>query len=49
MDSLSIVGEYTCGASFLERNKIAQELHNNKIVIDGKYHILESSQYFGCG
>ena len=31
-----------CGGSFLSRNKITQELHNNKIVITGKYHILES-------
>ena len=32
-----------CGASFLTRNKVVQELHNNKIVVQGKYHILESS------
>ena len=32
-----------CGASFLTRNKVVQELHNNKIVIQGKYHIIESS------
>ena len=32
-----------CGASFLTRNKVVQELHNNKIVIQGKYHIMESS------
>ena len=31
-----------CGAPFLSRNKIVQELHNNKIVIDNKFHILES-------
>ena len=34
-----------CGGSFLSRNKITQELHNNKIVVSGKYHFLESSQY----
>ena len=32
-----------CGASFLTRNKVVQELHNNKIVVQGKYHIMESS------
>ena len=26
-----------CGGSFLSRNKITQDLYNNKIVIDGKY------------
>ena len=34
-----------CGGSFLSRNKITQELHNNKIVIDGKFHIMESSPF----
>ena len=34
-----------CGAPFLERNKIVQELHNRRIVIDGKYYIEETSPY----
>ena len=34
-----------CGGSFLSRNQITQELHNNKIVVAGKHHILESSQF----
>ena len=33
------------GAPFLARNKIVQELHNNKIVVDNKFHILESSSF----
>ena len=31
-----------CGASFLIQNNVVQELHKNKIVIEGKYHIMES-------
>ena len=34
-----------CGAPFLDRNKIVQELHNQRIVIDGKYYIGETSPY----
>ena len=34
-----------CGAAFLSRNKIIQELHKNKMVINGKFHILESSPF----
>ena len=34
-----------CGGSFLSRNKITQELHNSKIVIAGKYHIMEHTHY----
>ena len=34
-----------CGAPFLERNKIVQELHNRRIVIEGKYYIEETSQF----
>ena len=34
-----------CGAPFLERNKIVQELHNNRIVIDNKYYIEETSPF----
>ena len=39
-----------CGGSFLSRNKITQDLHNNKIVIDGKYpHSAQTqSQLFKC-
>ena len=38
----NIQSKILCGAPFLERNKIVQELHNNKIIVDGRYHILES-------
>ena len=34
-----------CGAPFLVRNKIVQELHNRRIVIDGKYYIEETSEF----
>ena len=32
-----------CWAAFLSRNEIIQELHKNKVVIDGKFHKLEST------
>ena len=34
-----------CGAPFLERNKIVQELHNRRIVIDNKFYIEETSPF----
>ena len=34
-----------CGAPFLDRNKIVQELHNRRIVINGKYFIEETSPF----
>ena len=34
-----------CGAPFLSRNKIVQELHNRRIVIDNKNYIEETSPY----
>ena len=32
-----------CGRPFLEENKVVQELHNHRVVIDGKYTFLEDS------
>ena len=37
-----------CGAPFIEKNKIVQELHNNRIVVDGKVSILEDSPFRPC-
>ena len=34
-----------CGAPFLSRNKIVQELHNRRIVVDSKYYIEETSPF----
>ena len=34
-----------CGASFLERNKIVQELHNRRIIIEGKHYFEETSPF----
>ena len=34
-----------CGAPFLARNKIVQELHNRRIIINGKHYIEESSHF----
>ena len=34
-----------CGGPFIEQNKIVQELHNNRVVIDGKHIFLEDSPY----
>ena len=31
-----------CGGAFMERNKVVQELHNKRIVVDGKFFILET-------
>ena len=34
-----------CGGSFMERNKVVQELANKRIVVDNKYYIQESSPF----
>ena len=34
-----------CGAPFLARNKIVQELHNRRIVVDSKHYIEETSPF----
>ena len=34
-----------CGAPFLDRNKIVQELHNRRIVVDNKHYFEETSPY----
>ena len=34
-----------CGGPFIEENKIVQELHNNRIVIDGKHIFFEDSPF----
>ena len=34
-----------CGAAFLERNHIVQELHKRRIVVDSKYYIEETSPF----
>jgi hypothetical protein len=31
-----------CGGTFMERNKVAQELGNKRIVVENKYYILET-------
>ena len=31
-----------CGGAFMERNKVVQELHNKRIVVDDKFYILET-------
>ena len=38
----TLQSDILCGASFMERNKIVQELHNKRIIIDGKYYIMET-------
>ena len=32
-----------CGGSFMEKNKVVQELGNKRIVVENKYYILETS------
>ena len=34
-----------CGAPFMERNKLVQELHNKCVVVDGKHTFLENSPF----
>ena len=34
-----------CGGPFIEQNKIVQELHHNRIVIDNKHYFLEDSPF----
>ena len=34
-----------CGGPFMERNKLVQELHNKRIIIDGKHVFLENSPF----
>ena len=34
-----------CGGPFIQENKIVQELHNNRVVVDGKHIFLEDSPY----
>jgi hypothetical protein len=34
-----------CGGPFMETNKLVQELHNKRIIIDGKYIFLENSPF----
>ena len=41
----SLQSPILCGSPFLVRNKIVQELHNRRIVIDGKFYIEETSHY----
>ena len=37
--------EILCGAPFMERNRLVQELHNRRIIIDGKHVFLENSPF----
>ena len=41
----SLQSPILCGAPFLSRNKVVQELHNRRIIIDGKHYIEESSPF----
>ena len=34
-----------CGGPFIEENKIVQELHNNRVVIDNKHYFIEDSPF----
>ena len=34
-----------CGGPFIEKNRIVQELHHNRIVIDSKHYFLEDSPF----
>ena len=34
-----------CGAPFMERNKLVQELHNKCVVVDGKHTFMENSPF----
>ena len=34
-----------CGGPFMERNKLVQELHNKRIIVDGKHIFLENSPF----
>ena len=38
----TLQSDILCGASFMERNKIVQELYNKRIIIDSKYYIMET-------
>ena len=37
--------EILCGGPFMESNKLVQELHKNRIIVDGKYTFLENSPH----
>ena len=37
--------EILCGAPFMERNRLVQELHNKRIIIDGRHVFLENSPF----
>ena len=37
--------EILCGAPFMERKRLVQELNNKRIIIDGKYVFLENSPF----
>ena len=37
--------EILCGGPFIERNKVVQELHNKRIIVDVKYHFMEDSPF----
>ena len=41
----TLSADILCGAPFMEQNRIVQELHNKRIVVDGKYHFLEDSPF----
>ena len=34
-----------CGGPFIEQNKLVQELHNNRVIVDGKHYFLEDSPF----
>jgi hypothetical protein len=40
--AINLQSNILCGGAFMERNKIVQELHNKRIVVDSKFYILET-------
>ena len=38
----NLLSPILCGGAFMERNRIVQELHKRRIVVDNKFYILET-------
>ena len=41
----TLSADILCGGPFIEQNKIVQELHNKRIVVDNKYYFEENSAF----
>ena len=41
----TLSADILCGGPFIESNRIVQELHNKRIIVDGKYYFQENSSF----